>query len=451
MTEKSVRVKTTKKVVERQYQIKDEKRDLLNTENIDQELINKGKKRLNKKTLEKLKEKDEKDKEKLKIFVERLLKRAVNDKYIDVILNDNNMDIWLSAVTHETYTVGRTDIKPYEELELTGDKCLGLRFLNYLMEKYEENNLKKDQLSQLLMHYMSKQGGGGQGDMIKQYEVKEYIRMGEDILGNKSEVNADIEGDVFEALFGALYIIGESLSEGYGDLLTSRLLKKILRSSPIDLKNAYQNPKTLLTQNLLYPAIEITEKHDGLINKKIYIPYDNIKLFEFANQKSFGGYGQIIDYFTKSEKVQIPTKKRADVKVKCVLMGQKTAYKGTDASRLANLEAIKTFNDKGINHEKLNQLKKMRDISNPQINILWTKANEISLSEGYELTNFKAGAKLNTKNGKCLILYGKKKNDKSDTPELFGLAFLYTGIESDKGNINTKIRLLKAYIAIHSK
>lgn len=402
--------------------------------------------RRNTETKKTLEARDEKDKERLRKFLIRFLRKAVPNEFLQEVLSPDNMKIWLSAFTHETYGIGVMDyeIDDYEEFEYHGDKRLGAIFADYLRKNYPE--LKKDQLSQLGMHYMSKQAGG-QTDMAQNAGLEDYIRVGKDITGHQPEINLDMIGDVFESLFGALYVIGETISRAYGELFTSKLLEKILESSPIELDKAYQNAKTILAQNFTYKAKELPIKNnDGSITKKIYLDVRNKELFEIARMPL------LVRYFETEAPVTVTDYKEGrPSEYTGILIGEATAFRSEEASRAANINAINLFRSMGVEYKELNNLKRIRDINHPAIYQLWNRANAIANRKyKIDLAHFKAGAKLNTKEGKSLILYAKKQSDKSDTPKYFGIASLYTGNDNDKGNIGSKVKLLNLYIALNS-
>lgn len=223
--EDSRKISRRKKVTSNKNTETDEdKKKLLNQE-IQQELEEEYHYKEEEKWLENLKE----------FLLQNIIPYTTEDKELwPILVSEEAMKIWKVAFTHESYNPNKGE--NYEELEKLGDKVLGLNFLLYLMDKYPEFSRKE--LSEIPNYYLSKK------ELSK---ISYKLRLSTMARTNIRGINLD--EDLFESLFGALFTIGDKLIiEGAGNLLCKRLLYSIYSEIYLDIDVARGKPKTQINE-----------------------------------------------------------------------------------------------------------------------------------------------------------------------------------------------------------
>ena len=120
----------------------------------------------------------------------------------NVFFDDKNLKIWADAFTHETYST--TD--NYEDLEYVGDAILKAVFPTYLRKLFPKLNRAK--YTEINISYMSKMQ---QGLLSRKLGLGQYIR-----VANEISANLNLESDVFESFFGALFEVSNNVDNGSG-------------------------------------------------------------------------------------------------------------------------------------------------------------------------------------------------------------------------------------------
>jgi len=141
------------------------------------------------------------------------------------------MNIWAAAFTDESFApnIGEN----YEELEQLGDAVLSTVFIRYLLSKYP--GITRKQISGLEAGYMTKMV---QQSLAAELHLNDHVRT---IIG----VNVHMMEDLFESLFGALYVVGDqAFGKGAGDAYCWNLLVSILANHTIDFNLTLGHPRT---------------------------------------------------------------------------------------------------------------------------------------------------------------------------------------------------------------
>jgi dsRNA-specific ribonuclease len=166
-----------------------------------------------------------------KYLLEKIIPRTTTNKSLYAnIVSEPAMNIWKSAFTSETFDANKG--QNYEELEKLGDKVIGLDFILYLMDKYPD--FSRRELSEISSYYLSKK------------ELSKFShKLDLSSMARSNIKGINLEEDLFESLFGALFIIGDKfIVEGAGNILCKRLLYSIFSEIEIDLNVAKGKPKT---------------------------------------------------------------------------------------------------------------------------------------------------------------------------------------------------------------
>jgi dsRNA-specific ribonuclease len=145
-----------------------------------------------------------------------------------------NLDIWTNAFTHETFSSKDN----YEDLEYIGDAILKAVFPNYLRALFP--NLNKSKYTEINVAYMSKMK---QGDLSRQMGLKKYIR-----VANEISANINLESDVFESFFGALFDVSNNVDNGSGYTCCFNMIVHLFKFIDINQEIYKGAHKTLVLQ-----------------------------------------------------------------------------------------------------------------------------------------------------------------------------------------------------------
>ncbi len=111
-------------------------------------------------------------------------------------LNPINMNLYLEAFTHTSYTNENPSYTSYERLEFLGDAILEFIVSEYL---YKERNLEEGIMTRMRASYVCEKA---LSTYAKELKFSEDIRLG----GCENTPNDTILADVFEAFVAALYL-----------------------------------------------------------------------------------------------------------------------------------------------------------------------------------------------------------------------------------------------------
>jgi len=139
------------------------------------------------------------------------------------------------AFTHPTYDY----IKNYNPDEFLGDQLLNTYTAKKAISKHP--NATEEELSNLLSFYKSNDIWRHMMTRLK--GVNEFIRMAPGMVAGEDEI-----ADVFEALFGGVYSVVESIQPGMGDVVGRNLYEKFFHDFRFNAKYMAGNPKTVFWQ-----------------------------------------------------------------------------------------------------------------------------------------------------------------------------------------------------------
>ena len=160
------------------------------------------------------------------LFTEIIPKALPNDnknrdKYGSILISENAMNVWI--VTFTDQSVDRNTLKNNQVLEMLGDRQLESLFTNLVYRLYPQ--ITEDLLTELKSTYMSK---NSQKNMANKLGLNKWVRNNFDNTIHTSE-------DLFEALFGGLFVIGEEyIGKGNGYALCNNLITSLYYDLEID-------------------------------------------------------------------------------------------------------------------------------------------------------------------------------------------------------------------------
>jgi dsRNA-specific ribonuclease len=266
------------------------------------------------------------------------------------LVSDEAMKIWKVAFTHETFDPNYG--KNYEVLELFGDKVIALDFTLYLMNAFE--NITVKELSELKNFYLSKEE---LARISSKYKLADWVR-------SPIQKNIDVREDIFESLFGALYIIGDKVIKyGAGNILCQSLLFEIFEREEIDIERVSRGkPKTQV-----------------------------IEMFKKA------GWGQIISEWNEEKKIltlKLPKFAVEDLKKKKIKLGEGEIFVVAEgntkksAEEAAYKKALNKLEELGLDREWFERRKVQRELESAEIIDFLPELEGKSKKEGYEYVYF---------------------------------------------------------------
>lgn len=162
-------------------------------------------------------------------------------------INPVNMNLYLQATTHSSYTNENPGYQNYERLEFLGDAVLEIIISDYL---YKERHLEEGTMTKMRANYVCEKACA---TYAKDLGFVEEIK-----LGNNEEVNDTILADVFEAFIGALYL--DKGFEFTNKLIIGIIVKYIEKGINflIDYKSELQEKVQTVKKSVIYEIVEET-------------------------------------------------------------------------------------------------------------------------------------------------------------------------------------------------
>ncbi len=168
-------------------------------------------------------------------------------------IRPTNMNLYMEAVTHSSFTNENPSYPDYERLEFLGDAVLEIIISEYL---YKERNLEEGLMTRMRSAYVCEEACA---TYAKEIGLASDIRVG---VGE--EVNQTILADVFEAFVAALY-----LEQGYDftrDFVLNIIISYIERG--IDFLHDYKSTLQEIVQNVKKTVVyEVIDERGPSHNK----------------------------------------------------------------------------------------------------------------------------------------------------------------------------------------
>lgn len=347
----------------------------------------------------------------------------ITTKTKEKLSSSEAMKIWRLAFTHQTYSASDN----YEKLEYLGDAVLKLAFPYYLMQKNPA--LEQNQLTNMSSAYMSKD---------KMFQAQLAQGMGLDKLVRIKAIsgaNVNINTDLFESFFGALFTIGENMMRAGGYKLCYNLLEYILNTQTLDFEASAGDPKTRVNQlfsrfkmpgyDIAEPVAEFMSTPNG-VTITIRLTKGTIN---FINGLG-GGKPDASGYVHGG----------AAFDIKDPVLAQVTRATKAGAESAGYIEALASL-------KKAGELKTMEIMKHrlefyrePEIKIYAEKVFKKMTDIGYGDIYFSINSKLHTTKGSVVQLIGVDKDNKE---HIIDSEFSQVG-----NTTNSKVQLVKRFLAI---
>ena len=216
----------------------------------------------------------------------------LNEKYIDLLLNDENMKIYDQVFTHESVD---PEIN-YEVYEMLGDATLNKNVVWYIHRKFSFLNVPQGVqiISKLKNSLVSKQMLGKIAG--EDFKFDDFIKSTEKEFGSKRE---SLREDVFEALIGATEkILDEQIRFGVGNEICRQILEAIYDQQTISFKYTdLYDPKTILKEifDMIRAKVAPTQPPEPGIDpseyekdKLLYVYNSKERRIEYNKKRSLG-------------------------------------------------------------------------------------------------------------------------------------------------------------------
>jgi dsRNA-specific ribonuclease len=333
--------------------------------------------------------------------------KIIEENEKEIFFSDENIKIWANAFTHETYST--TD--NYEDLEYVGDAILKAVFPTYLRTLFPKLNRAK--YTEINIAYMSKMQ---QGLLSRKLGLGKYIR-----VANEISANLNLESDVFESFFGALFEVSNNVDSGAGYTCCFNMIIYLFNDITINQEIYKGANKSRVIQIFSRFKLEnlqevISEVPNFNPNKK-----SNVKL----------------QVCLKQEHIAFLSNRGITFQSNVIGLGQASTKDG--ASAIAYENALKFLENYGITTEWAVKEKNKLDFSDPDIAQYQQLYTQRLKAEGYAEITFFVSRKTRDKVGAIVQIRGIK-SDGSESP----LKTIYTD-DLDTSYKNAKIRIIKEY------
>lgn len=314
------------------------------------------------------------------------------------------MITWARAFTHETYSPKIN----YEELEFLGDAVLKLIFPLYLFNKYPY--LTKKGYTELNSAYMSRTP---QGLLSRRLRLGDHVR-----LKGVDKSNLNVDADVFESFFGALFTISDKIvTNGMGYVNSNNMLIYIFSSINIELGFGELPAKTAVQQ--IFMRLHLSKP----IEESEILPNSGDHKMSISLSQE-----QIYYLYRKNIRISDPLLATAIAPVKEM------------ASPIVYRMALKKLAMYGVTPEWAAEIRTNMDFSDPQILPYLDAARMRLRREGYDKMYFFISKKTKTKIGAVIELIGVK----SSIPREDVLVAVYT-TDTINNYITAKETILRQY------
>jgi dsRNA-specific ribonuclease len=281
--------------------------------------------------------------------------KNLSEEIREAFSNENAQKLFVAAFTHPTVNPNRNG--NYETLEFRGDAALELAFDIYLFEKFP--NLSESEAHIMVNYYMA---STYQPIILFKFGLTKFIR-------SKVPITESTYEDVFEALAGAMFLIGEqNILRGSGYSFVYNLLRnyfEVFAKNDLSLEKAKEHPKTSVKN--IFDKIRLTDSKTNI--NILGIPRENedgswtLKLSLKKNMWET----------LKIYAPQIP-----------IVLGESKKQKKDEAIRDAYSQALQVLLSNGLTRERVDQINRELLLStNPDLYGPYEKARNKAKKEGY--------------------------------------------------------------------
>lgn len=194
-------------------------------------------------------------------FIFKFLSKFLPEEFSKNLVTTENMAHWFNVFTHKSVDLENN----YENYETIGDKLLALNIVEFVYQYGIDNNVEitSDFLTNFIKEYGSKK-------ILKDIGIGEvfypWLRILQVAKESKDTKSANVREDIVEAIFGALYIIGNKKKYGGGSLLGHKFFEFLFKGFRISEK--------ILQQKDFKTAFNQIFERIGILGENIPKPID---------------------------------------------------------------------------------------------------------------------------------------------------------------------------------
>ncbi len=394
-------------------------------------------------------------------------------------VSETSMVEWIQSLTHETFDPEFN----YEDQEYDGDLVLKWGFPKYLKIRFP--HLHKDELTELYTAYMS-----------KMEQAKLAIELGLDKLARVKGIDVvilNIATDLFEAFFGALERVADSITPGIGTSICFNMIVHIFSTRTIDESLAQGASKTQINQ--IFERFQLGNPESSSSDKRTTYVTINLKNNSIAQPPTFrkkkepytiigSAFGQdtkktkktvacrsyeqaieflkdngivtverdeeeatgsgMVNFEVRLTPKQMNFLKRKGINLTSDLIGTGTASTKKGAEVEAYAAAQSFLARRGITREWAKNIKIAQDLSDPTLRPYIQQASDKLQREGYDYMFFQIPGKTSTKTGAVVLLIGVSI-DEEDNEHKRLLSFAY-GTDRSNSYKAAKVEAVRKYI-----
>ena len=326
-----------------------------------------------------------------------------NEEDIEKYLGKDSMHSWVAAVTHQS-----TDYKDnYEKFELLGDSIVKTSMLRLIMQRYPD--LSVSQIDSLKNYYVSNEYFGS---ISKEIGLRNFIRSHS--YARTDEALTSIDADLFEAMFGCLFMLTEGIIEGKSQEACNALLLHIMEDREISLENSGGADKSKVIDifkfHLAPSPIERKDTDDSFPRIYVWIGPDIVRYFSkvlFEKSRPFTTNEEAIEAMKNSERTHVIGKR---VPPGSILIGYGESETSDKASAIAYRMAWEHLGSIGFTETWYIDVKRRMDLKIPEVHASYNTVKEKLVDDGYEYVEFSKIAKLSDHSKQLMLLIGTHKD-----------------------------------------
>lgn len=319
---------------------------------------------------------------------EYIVSKIKRDEKVKMLYVDKDrMSFWSKSFTHETADESENNKNNYEMVELCGDGFLDAIARQFFSNKYSDMSVSE--ITEISTYYTS---GKIQSELLKKKaDPSAIVRIGSGFTMYMYNIGSDI----FEAIFGALFAVADSVEPGTGYDVCGNLFSYFYDDYPFNIEVRFGVPKNQVNKILTrfpstktkdVPIQRIVAKKGEPAHVTVFISQQHLNIMTMAGIKLTGGIPRdgIIGYGTGSDK---------DI-----------------ASDIAYERALDWLKKNGMNVVWSDWVKAALEREIPQIKQYWPNAHQRLLDEGFRDYDVSKSEKMSSKTRKVYILRGIRQN-----------------------------------------
>ena len=290
---------------------------------------------------------------------------TTNHQIIDIMTNDDAMQTWIAVFTQQN--VDSIDGKNYETWEKIGDNVMYVQFFEQIIKRVPD--IPPSRLNDLGNYYLAKDF---QGRFSFERGWTKYLRT--NFIPTLDEAE-----DLVEAMFGALYYLGNNMvKSGVGDVLAKKFMDYFFQG--VDINLDVTKPRETIVKEIFrdhlklkQPKLIVDENQSDSVNPFIASLTIDDQAVDYLNK-------QIIRYNQQNPTQQLPLFKN--------ILASVQSTSGKRATKLAYDQAVQILYDHGITEAWAKEMKMIINAEKSADPNTYLQAYRKAQEAGYEMLDF---------------------------------------------------------------